>query len=98
MHTHTDEAIDLWGEVYRLCQIHALGLTFENFLADPWQTLRAMGQEDAPDIIQSGFLPLLPKQAEIRKRLDRENQVLVIDLQAQARTLDHRNQNLRLVH
>ena len=65
--TYSDDYIEYWCYVYQ-----RLGLAersppvgFEDFLAAPHRTLRAIGQESAPECIAQGFEPLLPRQAEI---------------------------------
>ena len=58
-----------WVEVYHLCRLCESGIPLETFLADPWRILREQGQEGALNSIHSGYLPLLPAQARVGRRL-----------------------------
>lgn len=58
-----------WIEVYDFCRFAKTGIPLEMFLADPERILREQGQEGALESIRAGHLPLLPKQAEIARRL-----------------------------
>ena len=71
-HRHSDASIDYWGEVFRACHLDGEGICFERFLQDPHGILHAFGMDDAPEIMEAGFLPLLPKQARLRAQLDRQ--------------------------
>lgn len=70
--THSDDAIDHWGEIYRANPgIARMGVTFERFLAQPQRYLSATTGElllPAPDEAQ--FYPLLPAQRAIQAALD----------------------------
>lgn len=58
-----------WIEVYDFCRFAEVGVPLEMFLADPERILREQGQEGALESIRAGHRPLLPKQAEIARRL-----------------------------
>lgn len=58
-----------WIEVYDFCRFAEVGVPLEMFLADPERILREQGQEGALESIRAGHRPLLPKQAEIVRRL-----------------------------
>lgn len=61
-------------QVYTLCRLEEAGVDFDEFLAEPWEVLSAHGQTGALESIRKGFLPLLPEQAAIARRLaDEEN-------------------------
>lgn len=57
---------------YQQCRINEYGITLDEFMKRPQETLNMLGQGDALEIIESGYRPLLPKQAAIRARLDAE--------------------------
>ena len=71
MRTYDDCSLEFWGEVFQACRLVDEGLCFEDFLIDPHRTLRDFGMEDAVEVMESGFLPLLPRQARVRARLER---------------------------
>ena len=72
MSRYADEQLEYWGEIFRACRLHEVGVDFEAFLEAPEVTLAAHGQADAPAIIAAGFRPLLPSQVRLRAELDRE--------------------------
>lgn len=69
MTTYADEVINRWADIYQACRLHQTGLNFEDFLASPVEHLSRLGMSDAEEIMQTGFLPLLPEQARIRQAL-----------------------------
>jgi len=70
MKTHQDQSIEFWGNVYQACRLEGESVTFASFLENPHDILTLFGMEDAIEVMESGFLPLLPKQARIRARLE----------------------------
>lgn len=58
-----------WEMVYALCRLADHGIEMEVFVLDPWVVLTEVGQTDAPQSIADGYLPLLPRQAELAKQL-----------------------------
>jgi len=70
MRTYDDHSLEFWGDVFQACRLAGEGVSFEDFIIDPQRTLQDFGMDDALEILESGFLPLLPKQARVRKRLD----------------------------
>lgn len=75
MPTCTDHDIEFWGEVFQACRLAGEGVRFEDFLANPRAILKAFGMDDALEVMASGFLPLLPRQARVRARLERPEPV-----------------------
>jgi len=71
MRTFDDHSLEFWGDVFQACRLASVDVSFEDFLANPQRTLQDFGMDDAVEIMESGFLPLLPKQARIRARLER---------------------------
>lgn len=71
MRTYNDHEIEFWGEVFQACRLAGEGVKFEDFLAQPQAVLRTFGMHDAVEVMASGFLPLLPRQASVRARLER---------------------------
>lgn len=69
---YSDEHIEYWGTVFEACRLNEEGLTFEQFLTDPWSYLEQYGQESAPACMEAGFRPLLPAQARVARRLREE--------------------------
>jgi len=72
MRACSDNEIEFWSEVFTACRLASEGLSFVDFMNAPWATLNQLGMSDAMDVMASGFLPLLPSQARIRKTLDGE--------------------------
>ena len=70
MRTYNDHEIEYWGEVFQACHLSDEGVSFEDFLATPRAILHTFGMSDAPEVMASGFLPLLPRQARARARLE----------------------------
>lgn len=70
MTTYADHEIEFWADVFQACRLAGEGVRFEAFMASPRAMLKAFGMEDALDVMASGYLPLLPKQARVRERLD----------------------------
>lgn len=70
--TYPDADIERWGEIYLANpQLATIGVTFEAFLNQPGQILRAaIYHELVPLPDHLDFYPLLPKQRAIRERLD----------------------------
>ena len=60
---------EYWTEVFEACRLSEQGERLEEFLRDPWTVLRRHGQESAPECLAKGFLPLLPRQAAVARRL-----------------------------
>ena len=60
---------EFWARVFVEARILESGITFDQFLTNPDYYLSSIGQETAPECIKNGFLPLLPKQAAVAKRL-----------------------------
>ncbi|MEW6446032.1 MAG: hypothetical protein AB1479_08375 [Pseudomonadota bacterium] len=75
MTTYNDHEIEYWAEVFQACRLTEEGVNFEDFLATPRAILHNLGMGDAPDIMAAGFLPLLPRQARLRARLERPEPV-----------------------
>jgi len=71
MRTYDDHSLEFWGDVFQACRLASVDVRFEDFIANPQRILQDFGMEDAVEIMESGFLPLLPKQARIRARLER---------------------------
>ncbi|MEW6178272.1 MAG: hypothetical protein AB1670_06530 [Pseudomonadota bacterium] len=75
MTTYNDHDIEYWAEVFQACRLTEEGVNFEDFLATPRAILHAFGMADAPEVMADGFLPLLPRQARVRARLERPEPV-----------------------
>lgn len=58
-----------WENIYAKCQVSEYKISLETFLESPREVLRDIGQGDAVESIAQGFEPLLPKQAEIARRV-----------------------------
>jgi len=71
MRTYDDHSLEFWGDVFQACRLASVDVRFEDFIANPQRILQDFGMEDAMEVMESGFLPLLPKQARIRARLER---------------------------
>jgi hypothetical protein len=71
MRTFDDHSLEFWGDVFQACRLAGEGVRFEDFIIDPQRILQDFGMDDAVEILESGFLPLLPKQAKVRARLER---------------------------
>jgi len=72
MHTYSDDVINNWAEVYQACRLHQTGIRFETFIAAPTEILARLGMSDAEEIMRTGFLPLLPAQAQVRMELSQQ--------------------------
>jgi len=70
MRIFDDHSLEFWGDVFQVCRLAGEGVSFADFIIDPQRTLQDFGMDDALEILESGFLPLLPKQARIRTRLE----------------------------
>lgn len=70
MRTFDDHSLEFWGDVFQACRLASVDVSFEDFIANPQRILQDFGMDDAVEIMESGYLPLLPKQAQIRSRLD----------------------------
>jgi len=71
MRTFDDHSLEFWGDVFQACRLSSVGVTFEDFMQNPQRILQDFGMDDAIEIMESGYLPLLPKQARIRAQLER---------------------------
>jgi len=71
MRTFDDHSLEFWSDVFQACRLASVDVAFEDFLSDPQRILQDFGMDDAMEIMESGFLPLLPKQARVRARLER---------------------------
>jgi hypothetical protein len=71
MRTYDDHSLEFWGDVFQACRLASVDVRFEDFIANPQRILQDFGMEDAVEIMESGYLPLLPKQARIRAHLER---------------------------
>jgi len=71
MRTFDDHSLEFWGDVFQACRLASVDVRFEDFIANPQRILQDFGMDDAVEIMESGYLPLLPKQARIRARLER---------------------------
>jgi len=71
MRPFDDHSLEFWSDVFQACRLAGEGVTFDDFIIDPQRTLQDFGMDDAVEILESGFLPLLPKQARVRARLER---------------------------
>ena len=70
MPTYADHTVEFWADVYQACRLEGENVTFASFLENPQAILQHFGMEDAIEVMESGFLPLLPKQARLRRMLD----------------------------
>ena len=70
MRTFDDHSLEFWGDVFQACRLAGEGVSFEDFIIGPQRVLQDFGMDDAVEILESGFLPLLPKQARVRARLE----------------------------
>jgi len=70
MRTYDDHEIEFWGEVFQACRLAGEGVSFERFLEHPEAMLQSLGLQDATEVMATGFLPLLPKQARVRRGLE----------------------------
>ena len=70
MRTFDDHSLEFWGDVFQACRLAGEGVSFADFIIDPQRTLQDFGMDDAVEILESGFLPLLPKQASVRVKLE----------------------------
>ena len=70
MRIYSDNEIEFWGEVFTACRLYAEGVQFEGFLAEPELILSRFGMSDALEVMASGYLPLLPRQARVRRAVD----------------------------
>ena len=66
--TCSDAWLNFWGDVYVASRLSRCGLSFEVFLENPEGWLARLGLEDAPEIMASGYLPLLPEQGRVRQQ------------------------------
>ena len=57
-------------EIFEQASIDKLGVSFEQFASAPMATLHSVGQDDAVDIMRTGFRPLLPVQVKLRRTLE----------------------------
>jgi hypothetical protein len=73
MHTYSDDVINNWADVYQACRLHQTGIRFETFITAPTEILARLGMSDAEEIMRSGFLPLLPAQAQVRMELSQQS-------------------------
>lgn len=71
-----DESLEYWGAVFVAARILEHGITFCEFLEDPWKWLKALGLPSAPLGLASDYRPLLPRQVNaaqaLWRRWDRE--------------------------
>lgn len=72
--TYADGYLDQWGEIFLANpQLRTLGVSFEQFLAQPAEILRAAVYHDLMPLPEHmDFYPPLPRQRAIRERLDAE--------------------------
>ncbi len=68
MNTEIRRVVDY---VYEASHLAELGVTLDEFEADPQAALDSVGQYDALDLIRAGLRPLLPAQVRLRAKLDR---------------------------
>ena len=77
MRTFDDHSLEFWGDVFQACRLAGEGVSFADFIIDPQRTLQNFGMDDALEILESGFLPLLPKQARVRAKLEQASDDVV---------------------
>lgn len=65
----SDEYLEYWGTVFISCRLLEQGMTFGEFLNDPWGCLKAMGFQSAPLSLACGYRPLLPRQVKVAQAL-----------------------------
>lgn len=75
MHTYSDDMINDWADVYQACRLQQIGIRFEKFIEAPVEILARLGMNDAEEIMSTGFLPLLPIQAQVRMALTRQSAI-----------------------
>lgn len=66
---------DTWEQVYTKCRLAQHGVSLREFVSNPWKVLAQHGQSAAPESIANGYEPLLPRQAEVARRLVAEELV-----------------------
>jgi hypothetical protein len=64
-----DEYLDYWGAVYVAARLLEQGIPFQEFLADPWGSLKVVGLQSAPLSLACGYRPLLPRQVKVAQAL-----------------------------
>jgi hypothetical protein len=64
-----DEYLEYWGTVFVAARLLEQGIPFQNFLADPWGCLKAVGLQSAPLSLACGCRPLLPRQVKVAQAL-----------------------------
>ncbi len=57
--------------VYTATHMSELGVSFEEFIDGPEESLERVGQGGAMESMAKGFLPLLPAQARVALRIAR---------------------------
>ncbi len=65
----SDEYLEYWGTVYVAARLLELGIPFQEFLEDPWASLKAVGLRSAPLCLACGYRPLLPRQVTVAQAL-----------------------------
>jgi hypothetical protein len=64
-----DEYLEYWGTVFVAARLLEQRIAFQEFLADPWGCLKAVGLPSAPFYLACGYQPLLPRQAQVAQAL-----------------------------
>lgn len=58
--------------VYKAAYLAELGVTVEEFVADPEAALNRVGQYDACALMQAGLRPLMPAQVRLRQAMEKQ--------------------------
>ena len=66
-----DEYLEYWGTVFVAARLLEQRIAFQEFLADPWECLQAVGLSSAPLCLACGYQPLLPRQRQVAQELRR---------------------------
>ena len=80
--------------VYYEAQLSAFGVSLADFRANPAAVLRECGQETAVACMESGFRPLLPRQAMVAKRIQEQWQKEAIARKAAQLQPEKRRQSI----
>lgn len=84
LQSHTDDALDYWGDVFVSRHIgDELDITFERFMQSPQSWVDALDRIAASDRCLHGssdFEPLLPQQLRVQQAIDQANACSVSEL------------------
>lgn len=67
--------VNPFPRVYEAAHLAELGVSVEEFVADPDAALARVGQYDACALIRAGLRPLLPVQVRLRLALEKQWEV-----------------------